>query len=374
MQHQNALLLSHKSRVGGNGQGLQYLFQEAMISLQDNYELIICTSTVSIIYFTVIIHDWTLPTYLLTGGRLKYGQQLAKMEACKPKSPTYVPAALLDITTPLVSKLWETELASHPDQHFAAYVLNGIKYGFRVGYDRTHTLSSGTGNLVSAQEHPQVVSDYLEQEKLLNQVVVIPDAELPAINCHVSPFWVIPKKSNPGKWRLIVDLSSSLNASVNDSIQKDNCRVSYITVDDIVDRIVQLGGGTLLARADIKQAYRIIPVHPEDCYLLGMRWQGETVVNKALPFGLRSAPLIFTAVADALQWIMEKRGVKDVHHYLDDFITIGPLDSPQCQKNLAGITQTCQDTGTPLEVSKCEGPSTTIRYDAGHPGHGDPPA
>lgn len=81
--------------------------------------------------------------------------------------------------------LWETELASHPDQQFAAYmyVLNGIKYGFRMGI---HTLSSGTGNLVSAQEHPQVVSDYLEQEKLQNRVVVIPDPELPAINCYVS--------------------------------------------------------------------------------------------------------------------------------------------------------------------------------------------
>lgn len=68
---------------------------------------------------------------------------------------------------------------------------------------------------------------------------------------------VIPKKSNPEKWRLIVDLSSPLNASVNDGIQKETCRVSYVTVDDIVDRIVQLGRGTLLAKADIKQAYRI---------------------------------------------------------------------------------------------------------------------
>lgn len=99
-----------------------------------------------------------------------------------------MPAVLLDITTPLISEVWETELASHPDQQFAAYVyvLNGIKYGFRMGYDHIHTLSSGTGNLVSAQEHPQVVSDYLEQEKLQNRVVVIPDPELPAINYYVS--------------------------------------------------------------------------------------------------------------------------------------------------------------------------------------------
>ena len=54
-----------------------------------------------------------------------------------------------------------------------------------------------------------------------------------------------------------------------------------------------------------------------------------------------------------------KWGVKDVHHYLDNFITVGPPDSPQCQQNLAGIILTCQDTGTPLDVRKCEGPLTT---------------
>lgn len=48
-----------------------------MISLHHKYELITCTSTVTHIF----IHDWTLRTYLLTGGRLKYGQQLTVTHA-----------------------------------------------------------------------------------------------------------------------------------------------------------------------------------------------------------------------------------------------------------------------------------------------------
>ena len=77
------------------------------------------------------------------------------------------------------------------------------------------------------------------------------------------------------------------------------------------------------------------------------------LLDKVLPFGLRSAPLIFTAVADALQWIF---------HYLDDFITLGPPLSPQCQRNLEGIIHSCQSTGTPLEEDKCEGPSSVISF------------
>ena len=79
------------------------------------------------------------------------------------------------------------------------------------------------------------------------------------------------------------------------------------------------------------------------------------LVDKILPFGLQSAPLILTALADALQWIMTNRGVSPVFNYLDDFITLGAPLSPQCQINLDGISQTCDDTGTPLEEEKCEG-------------------
>ena len=54
----------------------------------------------------------------------------------------------------------------------------------------------------------------------------------------------------------------------------------------------------------------MFPIHPEDQGLLGIQWEGEFYTDKALPFGLRSAPKIFTAVADALQWILSNKGIK----------------------------------------------------------------
>ena len=53
---------------------------------------------------------------------------------------------------------------------------------------------------------------------------------------------------------------------------------------------MSLGRGTLLAKFDVESAYRIIPVHPNDLYLLGMQWQGNYFVDITLPFGLPSAP------------------------------------------------------------------------------------
>ena len=50
--------------------------------------------------------------------------------------------------------------------------------------------------------------------------------------------------------------------------------------------MARAGRGALLAKIDIKSAYRIVGVHPEDHLLLGMLWDEELYVDTALPFGL----------------------------------------------------------------------------------------
>ena len=93
-----------------------------------------------------------------------------------------------------------------------------------------------------------------------------------------------------------------------------------------------------------------------------MRWGGKVFVDKTLPFGLRSAPLIFSAVADVLAWIMKQKGVSFVDHYIDDFVTLGAPLSTQCATNLQIMTDTCEDTGTPIEPDKTEDPSISIVF------------
>ena len=145
-------------------------------------------------------------------------------------------------------------------------------------------------------------------------------------------------------------------------ISKELSSLSYVSVDEVVDRVLQLGKGTLLAKMDIKQAYRNVPVHPQDRTLLGMCWEGQVYVNTALPFGLRSAPLIFTALADAAQWIMEKKGIVHLFHYIDDFITVGAPESSECADNAALMHDTCVMLGLPVEAEKDEGPATSITF------------
>ena len=82
------------------------------------------------------------------------------------------------------------------------------------------------------------------------------------------------------------DLSSPKGFSVNDDINPAFCSLAYITVDQIAAVAASLGKGALLAKMDIESAYRIVPVHPEDRALLGVRWKGAVYVDAMLPFGL----------------------------------------------------------------------------------------
>lgn len=150
-------------------------------------------------------------------------------------------------------------------------------------------------------------------------------------NIHISPFGIIPKKAT-GKYRLIVDLPSPHDHSVNDGVAEDLSSLQYVTVEEVAAAMVHKGAGALLAKVDIKNAYRNIPIHPDEWWLFGMVWEDALFIDTTLPFGLRSAPKIFNAVADAVEWILKEAGVSVVFHYLDDFLLIGVPNSAECAR------------------------------------------
>ena len=94
-----------------------------------------------------------------------------------------------------------------------------------------------------------------------------------------------------------MDLSFPARHSVNDGIKREDFTLSYAHVVDAVNFIISEGCGTLLTKIDIRGAYRLIPIHPEDRPLLGISWNDNIYVDLALPFGLRSAPFIFNQFA-----------------------------------------------------------------------------
>ena len=288
-------------------------------------------------------------------------EDLLSLDACRPSNmDKALPLELQGITTPLDWREWDKALAAHPDQQFREYIVNGIKEGFRLGFDYSKSCNGAPRNMASAGTHAPIIRDYLAEECAQGRVVGPFDpGHLPGV--QVSKFGVIPK-STPGKWRLIVDLSSPDGASVNDGIGEEACSLSYVTVDDAAREVLRQGVGSLLGKVDIKSAYRVVPVHPDDRWLLGMQWEGALYIDKTLPFGLRSAPKIFTALADAAMWILRQEGINFVIHYGDDFLVIGAPDTQECAQALATVKRVFGLLGLPIAMDKLEGPVWCLTF------------
>ena len=257
--------------------------------------------------------------------------------------------------------MWRKFLQDHPDQDFVGFILRGIEEGFRIGANPESLLRPASRNMQSALQQPGIINEYLQSETQKQNILGPFPPHMPR-GIHINRFGVIPKKHQPGKWWLITDLSFHEGVSVNDAIDPSLCSLKYVTVDQVAKKAMQLGVSSLIAKIDIKSAYRLIPVSPLDRRYLGMQWNGQVYVDGMLPFGLRSAPKIFNAVADALEWCIAKEGVKNIYHYLDDFATLGSPNSEECDWNLHTLQLVCKELGIPLAAEKQAGPSTTIEF------------
>lgn len=148
--------------------------------------------------------DWE--RNLFSEGQYTYIRDMkALAKSAPPIGHAPLPAYMSRIVTTLRVEAWEKLLRPMPDRECAEYVLDGLQDGFRIGFDGRSPHASARRNMLSAERNPEVVEKYLAKEKALGRVVVVQPRDCASI--HINRFGVIPKRYQPGKWRLIVDLS-----------------------------------------------------------------------------------------------------------------------------------------------------------------------
>ena len=166
------------------------------------------------------------------------------------------------------------------------FLIDGFKYGFHlfsVGQSRSYE----SPNLLSAQQQPQVVDQKLAKELEAHRLAGPFDTP-PFPVFRVSPLGIVPKKT-PGEFRLIHHLSYPMGKSVNDGISHEHSSVQYANIDHAIKKIKQSGIGSYLAKTDIKSAFRILPINPQDYHLLGIKWSGQYHYDKCMPMGCSRA-------------------------------------------------------------------------------------
>lgn len=90
----------------------------------------------------------------------------------------------------------------------------------------------------SAEAHAHPIDKFIERETIAGRIVgPLGDEQHPKIT--VNRMGAIPK-STPGKWQVIVDLSSSSGHSINDGIGRETCSTRYASVDDAAEMMTKL--------------------------------------------------------------------------------------------------------------------------------------
>ena len=238
--------------------------------------------------------------------------------------------------------------------------MGGFTHGFRIPSSIQHpTTSYNYDNHASAFQHSNFVTTKLSREIGMGRVAGPFDVPTPA-DVILSPLGVVPKKT-PGEYRLIHDLSFPKLDSVNSHIEKVYTEVTYELFDHCLSIVQSIGPGCLIAKADVKDAFRIIPIHPDDYRLLGFTWRDKFYYDRCLPMGCSTSCQTFELFATSLQWILTSvLGVQHMSHILDDFIFFGAPNSSSCSTGLQAFITLADSLNIPLRADKTVLPSTLV--------------
>ena len=291
------------------------------------------------------------------GGKCNTRNCRFKHVCSKCQAPTQLAhVASNPLPTPVNANNLQHALQGY-DPAETTFLVDGFIHGFHINYFGTPSLSS-LHNHPSASAHRDIVAQKLAKELSLGRIAG-PFSSPPFLNFQSSPLGVVPKKE-PNAFRLIHDLSYPHGNSINEGIPKEFSTVTYETLDHVLSLLSQFGRGALLAKTDIEDAFRIIPTHPSCYHLFGFTWDSSFFYDRCLPMGCAESCRIFERLSCALQWILQSRGNVAVSHILDDFIFMGPPDSPSCLQDLNRFMDLAQELSIPIKQEKTCLPSTII--------------
>ncbi len=237
---------------------------------------------------------------------------------------------------------------------------DGFKFGFKVFFEGEE-VELFSKNSKSAVENIEEVDKKLSVE-LDKLRIAGPLDEIPFDNFKCSPL-AIREKSEKGKYRLLHNLSYPYDEnSLNYNIPKSESTVKYQSIDDALCIMRKLGKGCYLAKSDISEAFRLLPLHPSQYHLMGFKWKNKYYYDRCLPMGCSSSCRLFESFSDAIVHILKtKYEVLYIVKVLDDFLFLSDRED-MCQLALDSFLALCQKAGIPVAMKKTTKPTHCLTF------------
>ena len=113
-----------------------------------------------------------------------------------------------------------------------------------------------------------------------------------------------------------------------------------------------LQAGEWVTSIDFKNAYFHIPINSQSRKYIRFQVQDKIYQFKALPFGLSTAPMEFTVVAEEVKFLAMKQGIR-IHQYLDDWL-VRARSHQTCLQHTQTLVALCRDLGWLMDEEKSE--------------------
>ena len=254
-------------------------------------------------------------TYILILGKLDLSSSLLELDSLEldhrrsDRRPIWpkldLPEGHLDLTTcghsPIKVERLREYLVGYDDET-ASELLDGFSEGFSLHYFGPR-IETDCINLKSVRDN-KYEALRLVLEEVQKGRIAGPFDERPIPYLRLNPFGLVPKSDS--SFRLIQHLSHPAGESVNDFIDPSLCSVSYSSFDHAVEMISQLGQAAWLGKMDVKSAFRLLKISPNDFQLLGFRLLDKFYVDKVLSLGSSISCSLFEIFSTFLEWLLKK--------------------------------------------------------------------
>ena len=127
--------------------------------------------------------------------------------------------------------------------------------------------------------------------------------------------------------------------------------------------------GEWVSSIDLSDAYLHIPIHPNSRIYLRFCYKSQVFQFTSLPFGLATAPQVFTMIVKEVKLMALSKGIR-VHQYLDDWL-IRSQSQEEAQVNTQAVVDITQSLGWIINQEKSEMKPTQVFSFVGYEYHLD---
>ena len=185
-----------------------------------------------------------------------------------------------------------------------SWALSILRKGYRIPFAKEPPLSLSPILFPVAHQHLNHLREEVQILLEKRAVEIVRDTTSPGFYSRI---FLVKKKT--GRFRLIIDLSS-LNKMM---------KVDHFQMETAASIRRAIPPGAWAVSIDLMDAYLHIPIHPASRKYLRFSLEGTIYQFRALPFGISTAPFVFTNLMEIVAGHIRSLG-PNIHQYFDDWL------------------------------------------------------